>query len=461
MSVLTAALLVILNQRFHLAGEWVVGGFEAKGFAYGFVLLAISDLLQQRWHRVWPWLGAASMFHVLVGGWSTIAAIACWLFSLQTAATGNRSISTPASSDGTKQAWIRVYQGLRNQAVPLTVGFGLALIGILPPLLAEGGGHLQQRANAIYVTQRISHHLDFGSFSVTHICRFVLMGIVWFHLSRWVRTTEYRNPTLRRRFQLLAIFTATTLVFSLTGLALSAMAEQGGDQAVFANQFLRFYLFRLADFSVPASLALICGRILSRWTMDRSNLPRQVFAIIFIGGIIFAAVALVQQNHLDGRPKADARTLPYYPGDKKRSDDVFKNWKRVCHWINQNTPSDAVFITPIEQQTFKWYAGRSEVCNWKDVPQDPSAMVKWKQRIDQLIAPQRDNDLGIFVYSDQQLRLLAANYGATHLLAKQSQSNALSTPTLLRQIYPNDRSKKTTWVVYTFAPQTMDRSGTE
>ncbi|MDB4767035.1 hypothetical protein OAG71_05055, partial [bacterium] len=119
-------------------------------------------------------------------------------------------------------------------------------------------------------------------------------------------------------------------------------------------------------------------------------------------------------------------------------------------WVSKNTPQDAVFITPAEQQTFKWYAGRTEVCCWKDVPQDPAAMVQWKQRIDQLTIPQRSSDLGIFIYSDEQLRFLAEKYKATHLIAKQSESDLLPTPTQLKQIYPEDAKKKTTWVVYEF-----------
>ena len=436
--VLTAIFFVILNLRFHLAGEWVIGGFEAKGFAYGFVLLGLSFLLQKRWHWVWPLLGIASMFHVLVGGWATIAAAVCWLQSLN-----GKPIHQPGGLEN-------ALQNLKRQLPSLAIGLAIALIGILPPLLAGGDQLLQQRANAIYVSQRISHHLNFASFPVAHISRFVLLVIVWFSFSRWLRSTPmtYRNTKLR--LGLLEVFTITTLVFSLAGLVLSGMAEQGGERAEFANQFLRFYLFRLSDFAVPASLALLSGHIISCWVIDRADFPHQVCAAIFIGCITVAGIALAQENHADGRPNADIRSLPHYPDDAKRTYDVFKNWKRVCQWVSQNTPEDSVFITPSEQQTFKWYAGRAEVCCWKDVPQDPAAMVEWKQRINQLTIPQRSSDLGIFIYSDEQLRFLAEKYGATHLIAKQSESDLLPTPTQLKQIYPEDAKKKTTWVVYEF-----------
>ncbi len=440
MSVLAAVFFVILNQRFHLAGEWVVGGFEAKGIAYGFVLLAISFLLQHRWHWVWPLLGAASMYHVLVGGWSTIAAGVCFLSTWNIRSGHGRS---------TVDSFLKQ---LRQQSVPLLIGFVIALIGILPPLLTSASPELQHRANAIYVSQRISHHLNFASFPVAHISRFLIMVFVWFYFSRWIiKTTP--NTLIQSRLKLLRIFAATSLGISFLGLVLSGMAEQGGEEATFANQFLRFYLFRLSDFAVPAALALVSGHIIAKWVKNRSDFPHQVCASIFIGCIIVAGIALAQENHADGRPNADARSLPNFPEDRIRTDDVFKNWKRVCHWVAENTAEDAVFITPAQQQTFKWYAGRAEVCCWKDVPQDPEAMVRWKSRIDQLTAPQRSSDLGIFSYSDEQLRFFAEKYGATHLIAMQSESDTLAnvdSPTTLKQIYPKNPKQKTTWVVFEF-----------
>ena len=62
----------------NLAGEWVVGGIEAKVPAYGLVLLALANLVQRRWAWVWVLLGTAAAFHVLSGGWAVVAAASCW-----------------------------------------------------------------------------------------------------------------------------------------------------------------------------------------------------------------------------------------------------------------------------------------------------------------------------------------------------------------------------------------------
>ncbi|MCH8923677.1 MAG: hypothetical protein IIA67_11095 [Planctomycetes bacterium] len=110
-AVLSGTLMLCLLDRCQMAGEWIVGGFEAKGFAYVLVFLGLEALLRGRWNRVWPLLGAASAFHVLVGGWMVLAAGMAWLLSKPDRPT------------------------LRSMIAPLALGLLLALPGLLPALL--------------------------------------------------------------------------------------------------------------------------------------------------------------------------------------------------------------------------------------------------------------------------------------------------------------------------------------
>ena len=75
---LAAALYVLLTERLHLAGEWVIGGIEAKGFAFVFVWWAYAELVagQSRWPRAIVLFALATLFHPLVGGWAALAAFA-------------------------------------------------------------------------------------------------------------------------------------------------------------------------------------------------------------------------------------------------------------------------------------------------------------------------------------------------------------------------------------------------
>lgn len=438
MAVLTGIFFVILNKRLHLAGEWIVGGFEAKGIAYGFVLFAISAMVKQKWRWVWPLLGGASAFHVLVGGWAVLATGVCLLVSM---------IAPSIRLSGGAVSFKHVIQ---SQVLPLLVGGAIALIGVVPPLLAESGSANSDAANAIYVNQRVAHHVNFASFAIKNVARFVVLVLLWMTFNRWFLRSRYLEPVLRHRVKLIEVFALMALVFSLVGLLLSALAEQGGGGAVFANKFLRFYLFRLADFAVPLSMALVTGCILSRSLAEHADFPHRVCCSIFAGGILVAGALLVQERHTDVRPNADARTLKEDPSAPRRTVAVYNNWKKVCQWIAENTPRDAVFITPAQQQTFKWYASRAEVCCWKDVPQDPDAMAKWRKRIALLVEPQRDSELGVFVYSDQQLEELAKRFGATHLLAMQRSNELLPQSTELEQVYPADPTTRATFAVFEF-----------
>ncbi len=56
-AVLSAALLVTLNVRCQMAGEWIVGGVEAKGIAYVLVLLGLEALVRGRWGAVFSGSG--------------------------------------------------------------------------------------------------------------------------------------------------------------------------------------------------------------------------------------------------------------------------------------------------------------------------------------------------------------------------------------------------------------------
>ena len=435
-SVVTGIFFVILNTRLHLAGEWVVGGFEAKGIAYGFVLFAIASLLKRNWRWVWPLLGCASAFHVLVGGWATIAAGACLLYSMAAP-----SVREPGGSTGFTQT-------VKIQAVPLLVGLLIALLGILPPLMAESFSPHRDIANAVYVNERVAHHVNFAMFPVAYVARFAVLILLWQVFVRWFRKSGYLDRTLYYRVKMLEVFALMTLVFSFAGLLLSGIAEQGGESAAVANRFLRFYFFRLSDFAVPASLALVTGCILSRWIADRADFPHHVCSSIFMGCILVAGATMVQENHADGRPNADVRTLLSDPENEQRTGHIYRNWRKACDWISKNTDRSAVFITPAQQQTFKWYAGRSEVCCWKDIPQDPSTMAKWRKRIRLLVEPQRESDLGVFVYSDEQILEMAERFGATHLLALQQSAELLSEPTKFRQVYPEDVSARVTFAVF-------------
>src|SRR5689334_23307146 len=59
MSLLSVGLMLAFLKHGDLAGEWIVGGVEAKGFAYVLVFLALEAIVRDRWRVALVLAGAA------------------------------------------------------------------------------------------------------------------------------------------------------------------------------------------------------------------------------------------------------------------------------------------------------------------------------------------------------------------------------------------------------------------
>jgi len=75
---------------------------------------------------------------------------------------------------------------------------------------------------------------------------------------------------------------------------------------------------------------------------------------------------------------------PMARGENLYHAENLEGWRDACAWIRENTERDALVLAPRSFHTFKWYAGRAEFANWKDVPQDAASLVEWKRRLDRL-----------------------------------------------------------------------------
>ncbi|HVA51493.1 MAG TPA: DUF6798 domain-containing protein [Pirellulales bacterium] len=355
---LAAAIFLTFNVGCHLAGEWVVGGFEAKGLAYALVFAALASLVTDRWNLALVLLGGASAFHVLVGGWSATAAAVCWLLS--------------ADAPRLRQLW-----------PGMVAGAALALAGIAPALALNWTAEPQivAEANDIYVFRRLPHHLVPQSFRWPFLVRYVLMLLVWLGLTR--AATE--NAALRR----LRSFVTGSLAITLAGLLL-ALATANYPEA--AAAILRYYWFRLSDVMVPVGIALhvVAGpnpdyssahTNPKRKRGGKDDLPRlrfglvlgrpAVWSLICLTLLVYARDDYAAWNFFTNTPRADKS------GKVLSHDD----WREVCQWMADHAPPDALAITPRMAQSFTWYAERGQVVSWKDLPQDAVAVVRWWQRL--------------------------------------------------------------------------------
>jgi len=438
LSVLSAIFFLLLNERFHLAGEWVVGGLEAKGFAYFFVLIALGSIVVHNWRFAWPMLGAAMAFHVLVGGWAFIATSFAWV-AMQWIEFNNSQTRRPRIEIA--------FRDFKSQLLPFCAGAAIGLLGLIPPLLADQAANplTSAQAHMFYVNHRIAHHLKFDAFPVLHVARFTAIIVFCFLLSCWLKS---RYRVMYRRMLPFYFFCIASLLISFGGLLLSGIAEQNEQLEQWSASLLRFYWFRLSDFAIPAATALSSCLVIYVWLTTDRRISTRLSCLVFIGCIVAATGLLVVEKLADPRPRADMQSLPSYEGSPERTMATYRNWVKACQWIADNTPGNATFITPHQQQTFKWYSGRSEVVCWKDIPQDAAGIGEWRRRLNELYEPQRLYEEGLLLYSDEQLRDIANRYKATHLLVPQHAVDLI--PTALKQIYPENRAEKSTYAVFEF-----------
>ena len=132
--------------------------------------------------------------------------------------------------------------------------------------------------------------------------------------------------------------------------------------------------------------------------------------MIIVVAIHFGNLAVLRP--LPGVPRADR--LAHY-----------ECWRHACEWAAkpQNIPSGARFLTPRMSQTFKWYAGHSEVINWKDIPQDACSIVEWWRRMHDIHGnpdgrPFRPWHRSLALRDEQRLQELGEKYNADYLLTE-------------------------------------------
>lgn len=372
-SVLSAALLVMFIDRCNMAGEWLIGGVEAKGFAYMVVFVGLEAIVRDRWRAAVLWFGAATALHPIVGGWAIVAAAVAW--------------------------WAAPMRPpLKQMIAPLFGAALLALPGVLPALALTWGvdKDIVQQANEIYVYDRVYHHLLPQRFPLHwflgHFALIALLVVLVYVVPADARVRRLRG------------FVAGAVGISAVGMVISLLVRWNSDAAA---SLLRYYWFRSSDVMVPVGVSLLFSALVASWQVSQ----RTWCAVALVVAIVAVSTHVgdvVLRRRDDPRPPADMGTAD------------LASWREVCAWAAENTSPDAVFLTPRLAQTFRWYAGRAEVINRKDVPQDAAGIVEWWRRMNRIYrAPTGSasrwrnslSDLGA-----RQLRELGREFGADYII---------------------------------------------
>lgn len=425
-----AALLVALVwiagiQEGNLAGEWVVGGIEAKVPAYGLVLFGIAELLRRRWNAVWVLFGSAAAFHVLTGGWSVVAGV--FAFFILERFRKNEERSRP-----------------RFFTAGLFIGGAISLLGLLPAMAMSSGATPAETTSAarVYAYFRISHHLLPSAFHFNWYVRHTALTLA----TLFVLYCNYRLTTGQRRDMVVALtaFSVGAMFISVSGLIVGCLPLVAPD---FGAKLLRFYWFRLADAITPLALAL--GVVGLMGGGFGSTLKAKNGLVIGCSLVLFASVYFVGRSTLarvtDGVPISHSNRLLGLDRDASYWDQrrVMSDWINVCRFVRANTPEDAILLTPRHQQSFKWYAHRAEVVNWKDIPQDVKSLRRWADRFVE-VYPVELSTMRVTIRYDR-LRQFRKKYD-THWMIVDRRVVGPHLP--LVEVYPLGEERNATYAIY-------------
>jgi hypothetical protein len=388
---LAALLFSVALRHTTAAGEWVIGGCEAKVFAWAAALGGIGAVAADRFPAACCACGVATAFHPIVGGWSLVATAVTWGVERMRA---GQSADRPRPGGG--------WASWRDVAL-ISGGVAAAAAGVVPALQLTAGVDAATRAAATktYVVERLSHHLLARTFADGMIARHLLAVAVWWLLCFMVPAT----PARRR----VTVFTWAALGISAAGVAVSLL-EAWAPETAYA--VLRYYWFRLADVAVPFALATtVAAALADGRSAARLAAGRPAWLVAAVVGLLAIDLA-VQSRHwpLPGRTAVAPRA------DNKLAAD---GWADICGWVREHTPPDACFLTPRGAASFTWRTDRREVVSWKNSPQDAASLVAWRKRIvdcfsrsGSLVEMERSTvSLG-----PDRLREVAERYAADHVI---------------------------------------------
>lgn len=326
------------------AGEWLVGGLEAKALAYGLVLLAIGLLLQRRYRLMALLLGLATSFHVLVGGYTFLTVLGWLVLRWKTRFPNLREL-----------AWITLLY---------LVGSALAIKPVLEQLSSPtpAGALLP---SFIYVFLVLPYHLNPLSWAsdwwVNPVAYLLILAIavsaIWLNRPKGELSEKYAARTGLFEFTLLS------LVPFMLGLAVAPFDSQG--------RFLQYYPFRLGDIMLPLNTCLLFGCALQQTLTGRRSRPALLLVCILLLNVIEIPQFQIFQSEVQA-----LRLLP------SQQQGVDPEWKDFCDWVRNNTPKNATFVSPANGwHQFTRIAERPSIANRVLLPQTKAEIVAWYQRL--------------------------------------------------------------------------------
>ena len=379
-SVLSAAMFASLSLLGSFSGEWLLGGFESKVPAWGLCLIAVSLWISgpgsvRSMLLAGIICGLGCSLHPVVGGW--VAACVCTASALIFVAA--LIAKRPQCNTENPRSSLAGLIAFSTQTILF------ALPGLIPALTLVLDKSLPQKdrelASFYQVFWRLKHHLDPTEIPGSQWLYLLLVGggLV---VGLWCLSRYHSGITRTDGLRWMLVFFAMSALLALAGIIIGwhTVRAQELDGWEWRASLLKFYPFRCFDALLPITTALVFGRLLQAFLPQLE--PRHSIASgSFAGGLL--STPRVQQIAFCGM-----LLLPLWLSWHNREAapagytvDQFTDWRKACDWLRENTPQDALILTPRESSAFKWFAERAEYVCYKDCPQDATGILTWNKRL--------------------------------------------------------------------------------
>jgi hypothetical protein len=350
-----------------VAGEWIFGGFEAKGVAYALLFLALDRLLERKMISAGALLGFCFSVHPAIGLWAGLALAVSLPFA------GFRPLSEilPALAAAT----ICALPG----AIPL-----------LPVVLGDAGGSGEVWKYMALV--KMPFHLDPFSWPRRQLLvLYVLFLFNWLH---------YRRNRHQPAIHLLVLFQAAAGLFFSLGLLFRYTESYGA---------LKLMPFRLFAVLVPLLFFFALSHAYVQAGQSKVGIIAALVGVLGLSGVGNVGAGLIDRVRTNveswATPEDDART--------------------ILRWMAAGTPEGSIAVLPPWQREGWYLSRRAQVASYLFHPYD--RLDEWRVRVEDQVGPvpagafaeqQRAMEAHYFALTPDRILALSRQYGARYLLSR-------------------------------------------
>jgi hypothetical protein len=179
-----------------------------------------------------------------------------------------------------------------------------------------------------------------------------------------VRRVPLTEDVRRRAMTVFALY-CLMLVVALAGAGFWFVSES----------LVQLNLYR---FSIYPKLLSCVALAWLLWDADRRRRPYTVGALVLVA---VGAAAVAASTGLLAPPTLQSPLGLKLAG--LQGDDA--DYVALADWARDNTPKDAVFLVPPDEESFRVRARRAIVVNYKGVPQLSGELPEWRDRLEDVL----------------------------------------------------------------------------